>query len=228
LAIIFFVGTFFTGRIGLNPYCKLATIALSFRFFYASYKTKSKNIEKIDSKNIEVDKSPRKYLAFPRTKEQEEALDIIFDGISLGRDGIGFSTLRKIIALAPSLYKAGDKIRYNESEGKISGVHPLRHLGYLFANEVTRQRLKVVMNYKGFLEKVKKTYIKEMSKILNQLNELNQIVPYLTDFVEELTSIDKMSKASKKALVDSLTIIVQKNDQNKWEEFIQIIFTKIN
>ncbi len=215
MGILSFLGSLFSEKIGVNPYSRLGLMGLSGAFFCASYKT--------ESKNIQADKSKMKYRDFLRTKQQEEALDVIMDGISLGRKGMGFNTLKKITALAPCLYKAENIVHYHESGGKIHGVHTLRHLGYVFSKKDTRQKMQVVMNYSGFLKIVKTTYLQKMSEVLNQLNGANQIVPYLTDFVEEITKIDNMSKSRKKQLVEKQINIIQKNSVNKWEEFIQFL-----
>lgn len=189
-----------------------AFIALAILSFFASYK--------IVSKNKEADKSKMKYKDYPVSEDHKKAIDLIVDGISLGRDGINFSTLRRITSLAPSLYGAGDKIHYREAQGKILGVHTLRNLGYILSNETNRQRLNVVMNYSGLLKIVKTTYIKQMSDALDKLNESNLIVPYLSDFVDEASTLDNVSKSKKKELVDKLTTLVQSKDSNKWEVLI--------
>lgn len=202
-----------TPKMGVNTYYFApAFFILSILSFFASYK--------IVSKNKEADKSKMKYKDYPISEEHKKAIDLIVDGISLGRDGISFSTLKRITSLAPSLYSAGDKIRYREAQGKIYGVQTLRNLGYILSDKTNRERLKVVMNYSGLLKIVKTTYIKQMSEALDRLNETNLIVPYLNDFVDEVTSLDNVSKSNKKELVDKLTTLVKSNNPKKWEEVI--------
>lgn len=210
LGAIAFAGSFFVRGLWMA-----GLICLTGAFLFISYN--------IESKNVEADKSNMTYFDFPRTKEHEAALDVIMDGISLGREGFGVRTLAKITKLAPRLlYRAGDVIHYHESEGKIYGVHTLRHLGYVLSGKENRRRMKILMSYAGFLSIVKNTYLEKMSETLNQLNAAGQIQPYLKGFAQEV-AMDKMPKAEKKALFDKLMAIVQKNSKNKWEEFIQTV-----
>jgi len=209
LAIISYIGVFFTQKMGLGPYAALSMAATGTMLFYASYKTQSKNRA--------ADKISMRYLDFPRTKEDEEAIKTITDGIAL-RGGYW-----AIFKKAPELYRAGDKIHYHESNGKIHGVHTLRFLGYIFSKKDLAQNMKTLFGYTGLLSIVKSTYISRISEVLEGLYKDNQIVPHLKDLVDEISKDYNMSKPRKKELIEKLTNAAQKDIKNKWGEFIQTL-----
>ncbi len=225
------IGSLFTDKIGLNTWTQVSLAVFGLMLFIASYKIASKNNsinrsnisffkkeqKKSESKNIATNKSNMKYLDFPRTKEHEDAIEIIMNGVAL--QGGYCAILKK----APELYRAGDLIHYHEVDGKIKGVHTLRFLGYIFSKDDLRKNMKTLLDYKGLLKIVKTKFLERLSEVLDNLDAKNQIKPFLNDFVQEVTKDMKMSKESQDALVNKLKSCVQKQDKGRWEEFIKII-----
>ncbi|NGX28519.1 MAG: hypothetical protein K940chlam1_00700 [Candidatus Anoxychlamydiales bacterium] len=194
-------------------------------YFVSKTSFQKSNLEdhgfELGKKNIiEINKATskkRKYLEYPRTLEHEKALKTVMEGMSSG----GYF---QIARRAKSLYAAKDRIHFEEKNGEIHGVHPLRQLGYICSKRSLKEMLKIIMNYSGKIAAVKNRYIATMAIVLDEAQKNNQIVPMLKDFVDEISKVEKKTNSEKNKLLNALSKIVKENDKNKWEAFILALF----
>lgn len=190
-------------------------------YFVSKTSFQKSNLEdhgfELGKKNIiEINKATskkRKYLEYPRTLEHEKALKTVMEGMSSG----GYFQIAK---RAKSLYAARDKIQFEEKNGEIHGVHPLRQLGYICSKRSLKEMLKIIMNYSGKIAVVKNRYMAAMVIVLDEAQKSNQIVLMLKDFVDEISKEEKRTNSEKNKLVKKINEIAKSNNKDKWEAFI--------
>lgn len=176
-------------------------------------KQKVENNERISSQtaNSQQVKVPKKYSDLPRNEMHQKALETIMKGMSSG----GYFW---IFRRAKSLYQAKSIILFKIVDGKIHGVHPLKQLGYVISRGDLSQMLSIIMNYQGKLAAVKSGYLKNMAETLEMANKNNLIIPFMPDYVKEISG--DLSSSQRSALVKKLVNIAKKDDQDKWQAFI--------